>query len=74
MNDGRAKAQLSVRLWLDCPWCDEQLDLMEIDVLNDEGQMMSMVCRWNRDEWKNPGYMFDCPECEKTITLSEVEY
>lgn len=72
MSNNRAKALLSVRLWLDCPSCDEQLDLMNIDELNGEGEMWDLIN--NRDEWKDPGYIFDCPKCDKHLVLKELEY
>lgn len=71
INNNRAKALVSLHLWLDCPSCDEQLDLLDIEELNDEAQMWKLV---QSNEWDNPGYVFDCPNCEKHIVLSKLEY
>jgi hypothetical protein len=71
----KATAFLSVRLWIDCPECDEQMDILDHGYLNDEGQHWKIMETWGQNEsWKNLGQEIECESCKKIFIWDQLEY
>ena len=70
MSD-KVTALLNIRLWVDCPKCEELIDLFELDYINDEGSLWNAI-RSIRGE--NLGIEFECPKCKVELTFDKLEY
>lgn len=75
----KVTALLSIRLWVDCPHCNEQINLLDT-YENEKGSVMHYVMqmhkRWraDKDEWKNIGMDIECEHCKKTFIFDGIEY
>ena len=72
----KVKGILNVNIFLDCPSCDEQLDLMtDINYANDDGQMWELIKRSNSvGAWENINDEMNCPHCRKDFIFDSMEY
>lgn len=73
-------AQLHVSMMFNCPKCDDYLDLFDIDWMNDEGQLWSLInakYKYDENPWENlsqDGDEFECPKCKQLLSLDKLEY
>lgn len=66
---------LYTKILIDCPKCEDIIDLFEIDYMNDEGQLWGVIDCWKKDKgWENLDMKFDCPKCKSEITFDTLEY
>ena len=64
-------ASLSWNLFVDCPHCNESIDLA--DSPHDDEGYFSVPLFGNK--WEEiPGKNVDCPVCQKTFAVGDVEY
>lgn len=63
------KAMLVWHLFIDCPKCGEQIDLSDID---EEGWVSEPIFNNRWDDLN--GEEVECPECDHTFTIDDVEY
>ncbi len=65
-----AKVQVDINLWTHCPYCDETIDLMDID---DDECIYSEPIFTNR--WEDlEGEEVYCHKCEEYFAIQEAEY
>lgn len=64
-------ALLTWSLWIECPWCDESIDLSDIDHGYDHRFAHAI---FNNDWAAVNGSDVSCPSCEKEIIIEKVEY
>jgi len=69
------EAGLNIELNLLCPHCEDYINLMEIEGLNDEGQLLEVACpskgHWS-DSHLNFDIKIDCPDCKKEIHVNGI--
>lgn len=76
----KATGRLDVSIIVDCPYCDEYLDLFieeDANVLNDEGQLWSLINASNdrgHNPWKDIDIKCTCHKCKKDFVFDELEY
>jgi hypothetical protein len=66
-----ATIRLSFDLHVNCPHCDETIDLMDNDY-NDDGFFTRPIFENRWEDLK--GEEITCFECEETFTIKDVEY
>ena len=70
------EASLSISLYVDCPHCDDYFDLMEIEGINDSGELTRQACP--DGYWSDAHDKFDekinCPECMKEIHIKGIAW
>ncbi|WP_067584739.1 hypothetical protein [Endozoicomonas ascidiicola] len=72
-----ASARLSIDVFVDCPHCDRQINLMDTDDTNgynhnEEGYVISQACpdgAWIDEHDKFEVEEVTCSECEKTFDV-----
>ncbi len=70
-----SRVLISLDMYVDCPHCDHTFDLMSHDD-NDEGFWTMKLRSWLNNE-KGADKLnedIECPECDKRIDLTEMEY
>lgn len=72
----KAKAQLWVDVNISCPNCHERFDLMDLDHVNDEGQLWHIIGNWANGvkEAKEINMEVQCPKCLEDFIFDEMEY
>jgi rubredoxin len=71
-EQNKITARVSLSIYFDCPRCGvEYEDLMDVDYLNDEGQLWTLV---GSNNWREIDTEFDCPKCKQTLILDKLEY
>jgi hypothetical protein len=69
-------AKLDIRLHVDCPECEEFIDLFDITGLNDEGELIDQVCPTGN--WSDAHREFEievkCPACDQNFKVKGVEW
>lgn len=69
---------LSVNIYIDCPSCDQSIDLFDVEYINDEAQLWEVIKRdrwtYDKDGWKDIGLDFQCPECKAELVFDTLEY
>lgn len=70
-----AKVLISLDLFVDCPHCENTFDLISHDD-NDEGYWTMRLKSWINNEKDADKLQEDvlCPECDKRIDLTALEY
>ncbi len=68
-SDEKPKASLSWSLYVECPNCEEDFDLAEMD---EEGFFSTPIFNNQWDDLKDEDVT--CPNCEHEMQLGEVEY
>jgi hypothetical protein len=64
-----AKARLTCHLWIDCPNCDDTIDLLD----EDPDYVISNALFNNKwDDLK--GYEVNCGCCDHDFVIDEIEY
>jgi len=69
------KISVALHLFVDCPSCSHTIDLINVSE-NDEGEFTRVLRSWLNNE-KGADKIekqVQCPECDKTIKLGEIEY
>lgn len=72
-------ALLAIRLWVDCPHCNDQMDLVDSKE-NEEGSVIHYVSMMHkrhvgdRDAWKNIGMEIECEHCKKQFIFDSIEW
>ena len=67
-----AHASLVISVDLECPHCEENIDLMDLGELTEEGEMQSAIFTndgWGIDNWNRE---ILCPTCYQDIKITEV--
>ena len=65
----KAKAQLSWDLWIECPECKKDFDIVQQDEEND------IVLAIFNNKWDIlKDYEVVCPECAVEFMIEEIEY
>ena len=76
-EDKTVSASLCIEVNVECPYCDEYLNLLNINGLNDEGEVMSQACPseglWC-DAHKELEVDFECPSCGKTVNVKGIDW
>lgn len=70
----KADAQISISINIDCPYCEETIDLMDFQYLKDDGYIYSELLRsdgFGKDDWDE---VVECPECNKEFLVGTVEW
>ena len=64
-----AKAWLSWHLFIECPYCKKDIDLVDLD---EDGWISKPIFN---NEWdKLTNQEVNCPQCLKTFKISTIEY
>lgn len=71
MSRPKVSANLSMRVWADCPKCKEQLDLLDVDELIEDSSIYQLIN--DKDHWKSIGWEFDCPKCGAELEFDSLE-
>lgn len=70
-------ANLQIILEVECPHCEEYIDLLDPDMgLNDEGEILKQCCpvgHWHVEHMKFKQEV-KCPECKKGFTVHEINW
>lgn len=83
MITSRATARISFDLSVDCPHCDEYLDLDDQEsfpeINENDGKFTEFfwtVRRWmnNEEDADQPNLYLDCPKCSKAFVVDKIEY
>ena len=65
----KVKVSLHYRLWVNCPKCNEDFDLVD----QDDDNVVSTAIFTNK--WGDlEGYEIYCPKCEHEFEIKEIEY
>lgn len=74
-KSNKVGALLSIRLWADCPHCNEQMDLMD-NYANEEGSITKCIMNALSDSsaWKNVGMEVECEHCKKQFIFDSIEW
>jgi ssDNA-binding Zn-finger/Zn-ribbon topoisomerase 1 len=71
------EAALNIELNILCPNCDEYINMMDIERLNNEGELVEAVCPsdeyWS-EAHRNFERRIDCPECKKEIHVRGIQW
>lgn len=71
----KATARLSVKLWIDCPHCYEQMDIFDHASLNEESEQWDLIATFGRgDTWQNIAKEIICETCKQKFIWDELEY
>jgi radical SAM protein with 4Fe4S-binding SPASM domain len=73
----KATATLIVKMYLDCPKCDQILDIFndyELSHLNDDGFLWNLLEAPSRETWEGLEIEFECPKCKAQIVCDKLEY
>jgi hypothetical protein len=70
---------LSVSIWVECPKCENSMELFDLDYVNDEGQLWKIIEGWRGKrgcEWENLGVEITCDnkECNHEFIFDELIY
>ena len=68
----KAEATLSVSCTVDCPHCDNMIELMDRTALTDDGYIYSEVMddvQWGHEDW---GEVILCEECNNKFLVGAV--
>jgi hypothetical protein len=63
------KARLVCYLWIDCPNCDNTIDL-----LNEDPDYVIAKAIFNNQHDSLKGHEVNCPVCDHNFVIDEVEY
>lgn len=71
------RAVLSIELNVECPHCDDYLDLMDWDMeMNEEGELTRQACP--DGDWSESHRSFSedvrCPHCEETFKAEGIDW
>jgi len=66
---------LDIQMYVECPHCGEEHDLARSE-FNAEGEHLSALFTGDSYDWRKnlDGSEFECPECNKTFELGEIEW
>ena len=71
----KAIATLNVSVEIECPHCENLIDLFDLDDMRDDGHLWEIIERWRvNNGWKNVNEEITCPECKKIFIFDELEY
>ena len=74
----KAIGNLSVHIFVDCPHCQEQLDLFDdcdAGCVNEEGELWRVIEKHRtRGGWENLEMEVECQKCNKLFFFDELEY
>lgn len=65
-----AKITVDLKLWVHCPHCDNEMDL--VNDPDDGGRFTDPIFSNRWDELK--GYNIYCPECGQDFYITEIEW
>jgi len=77
-----ARARLNIEVNVNCPHCDELIDLMDErdtngDDLNEDGHILNQACPNGNWSEKHPSFdvsFVTCTECKNTFNVKELEW
>ena len=75
-------ASLCIQVLVECPHCEEAIDLMDEDTTNgtnhnEEGQVTSQTCPDTHWHVEHPKFSIEhvtCSECKNTFNVKELEW
>ena len=73
MSD-KVNASLKIECNVECPHCDEYIDIYDIDAIDDEGNLSRQILKGQGFGCKNLNLEIECPECKQKFTIGEVEW
>tara|TARA_R110000803_G_scaffold162917_1_gene226600 strand:- start:149 stop:391 length:243 start_codon:yes stop_codon:yes gene_type:complete len=77
-----ATASLFIQVFVECPHCEESIDLMDEATTNgtnhnEEGQVIIQACPDNQWHEEHPKFSVEnvtCSECKNTFNVKELEW
>ena len=71
----KVDVSLDISCMVECPKCEHDFDLFEMESLTDEGYIYSELLSrhepFGKDDW---GEIVQCPECNEKMVISRVEW
>jgi len=69
-EDTSQKIEVSISLWVDCPHCEKDIDLMNEDYKYDN-YFCELIFN---NEWDEIDHGVDCPACGKSFQVEGAEH
>lgn len=70
-------AQFTLHVDIECPYCEHDFNLFDMSELTDEGKIHDILMP-HQKPWMDAGKNFDeeinCPECKKSILITDIHY
>ena len=70
IGTGYVNAILNICLFVECPHCAADIDLMQMD---HDWEYFFSKCIFNTDEYNIQGTEIECPECEKCFVIGKID-
>lgn len=70
----KVTGSLSIQAHVNCPKCDEMIDLFQIETLKDDGFIWRALLGRERLGTKDLDQEIDCPKCGAAFQVGEIEY
>jgi len=72
----KATGAIHCQVIIECPHCEEVMDLFDLDTMNDEGHLWKIIERRlkDRDFGKNLDETIECKDCGKEFVFDEIEF
>ena len=70
----KVNAELRISVDVDCPWCDELIDLTKINKFADSGFIYKEVLEGDSMGCKDLGEEATCPKCGEAFEIGSVEW
>jgi len=70
----KSDAQISISVLVYCPYCEEIIDLMDLQYLNDDGYIYSQILSKESFGKENWNEVIECPDCKKEFIVENVNW
>lgn len=69
----KADAVISIHIFVDCPYCENTIDLFDLQHLCDDGYIYSQLLGENfgKSNWNE---VIECPDCKENFIIENVEW
>lgn len=65
---------ISISIMVECPYCENVMDLMDLTHLNDDGYIYNQLLSddgFGKEDWNET---IECDECKKEFIIKDVTY
>lgn len=71
----KTNADIGISINVECPYCEEYINLLELTEMTDDGYIYS-ACFRDDEKWGCNGFneKIECPECKKEFMIENINY
>jgi DNA-directed RNA polymerase subunit RPC12/RpoP len=70
----RVDAQIRLSIEVECPYCDEYIELLQVPRIADDGYIYSKAFGDNQWGCENFNEKITCTDCKKEFTVENINY